>query len=50
MAYMLFQVLTFDRRGVSGHANHIAIHKAVRYRLYFQDSPSNKYILVNPST
>lgn len=33
---LLFQVLTFDGRGVSGHANHIAIHKAVRYWLNFK--------------
>lgn len=25
------QVLTFDGRGVSGHANHIAIYKTLRY-------------------
>ncbi|KAF0038107.1 hypothetical protein F2P81_008591 [Scophthalmus maximus] len=29
-AHSLNMVLTFDGRGVSGHANHIAIHKAVR--------------------
>uniref|UniRef100_A0A3B5LAA8 N-acetylglucosaminylphosphatidylinositol deacetylase n=1 Tax=Xiphophorus couchianus TaxID=32473 RepID=A0A3B5LAA8_9TELE len=28
---LLFQVLTFDGRGVSGHANHVAIYKAVRH-------------------
>ena len=27
---LLFQVLTFDGKGVSGHANHTAIYKAVR--------------------
>lgn len=25
-----FQVLTFDGSGVSGHANHVAIYKAIR--------------------
>lgn len=33
---LLFQVLTFDGSGVSGHANHIAIYKAVRYWLNSQ--------------
>lgn len=33
---VLFQVLTFDGRGVSGHANHTAIYKTVRYRLKFK--------------
>ncbi|XP_028278388.1 N-acetylglucosaminyl-phosphatidylinositol de-N-acetylase [Parambassis ranga] len=30
-AHSFNMVLTFDGRGVSGHANHIAIHKAVRH-------------------
>lgn len=34
---LLFQVLTFDGSGVSGHANHIAIYNAVRYRKDFKD-------------
>lgn len=25
------QVVTFDDRGVSGHSNHIDIHRAVKY-------------------
>jgi len=28
---VFLQVLTFDGRGVSGHANHIAIYKTLRY-------------------
>lgn len=27
----LLQVVTFDAGGVSGHANHISLYKAVRY-------------------
>ncbi|XP_069003067.1 N-acetylglucosaminyl-phosphatidylinositol de-N-acetylase [Embiotoca jacksoni] len=30
-AHSFNMVLTFDGRGVSGHANHVAIHKAVRH-------------------
>uniref|UniRef100_A0A1A8EW10 N-acetylglucosaminylphosphatidylinositol deacetylase n=1 Tax=Nothobranchius korthausae TaxID=1143690 RepID=A0A1A8EW10_9TELE len=33
-AHSISLVLTFDGRGVSGHANHIAINKAVRHLAY----------------
>lgn len=46
---LLFQVLTFDGRGVSGHANHVAVHKAVRYRLNFEALPSEKIIYLRKS-
>lgn len=30
---VLLQVVTFDAGGVSGHANHVSLHTAVRYRV-----------------
>ncbi|KAM9384953.1 N-acetylglucosaminyl-phosphatidylinositol de-N-acetylase [Pholidichthys leucotaenia] len=38
-------VLTFDGRGVSGHANHIAIHKAVRHLASTGQLPSDCSLL-----
>lgn len=46
---LLFQVLTFDGRGVSGHANHVAIHNAVRYRVNFEALPSENNIYLHKS-
>ncbi|XP_035482316.1 N-acetylglucosaminyl-phosphatidylinositol de-N-acetylase isoform X1 [Scophthalmus maximus] len=44
-AHSLNMVLTFDGRGVSGHANHIAIHKAVSHLASTGQAPSDCCLL-----
>ncbi|XP_061817951.2 N-acetylglucosaminyl-phosphatidylinositol de-N-acetylase [Nerophis lumbriciformis] len=40
-AHSVNMVLTFDGRGVSGHANHISIYKAVRHLVYTDQVPND---------
>ncbi|XP_056140753.1 N-acetylglucosaminyl-phosphatidylinositol de-N-acetylase isoform X1 [Lampris incognitus] len=44
-AHSFNMVLTFDGRGVSGHPNHIAIHKAVRHLTFTGQVPDDCCIL-----
>ncbi|XP_029030566.1 N-acetylglucosaminyl-phosphatidylinositol de-N-acetylase [Betta splendens] len=44
-AHSFNMVLTFDGRGVSGHANHIAIHKAVSHLAYTGQVPNDCSLL-----
>ncbi|KAK2879761.1 hypothetical protein Q8A73_023573 [Channa argus] len=41
MVHSFNMVLTFDERGVSGHANHIAIHKAVSHLAFSGQFPQD---------
>ncbi|XP_038564249.1 N-acetylglucosaminyl-phosphatidylinositol de-N-acetylase isoform X2 [Micropterus salmoides] len=44
-AHSFNMVLTFDGSGVSGHANHVAIHKAVSHLAYTGQVPSDCCLL-----
>ncbi|XP_041864039.1 N-acetylglucosaminyl-phosphatidylinositol de-N-acetylase isoform X2 [Melanotaenia boesemani] len=44
-AHSFNMVLTFDGSGVSGHANHIAIHKAVRHLASTGEVPNDCVLL-----
>ncbi|KAK2828774.1 hypothetical protein Q5P01_019808 [Channa striata] len=45
IAHSFNMVLTFDGRGVSGHANHIAIHKAVSHLAFSGQVPKDCCLL-----
>ncbi|XP_013875079.1 N-acetylglucosaminyl-phosphatidylinositol de-N-acetylase [Austrofundulus limnaeus] len=44
-SHSINMVLTFDGRGVSGHANHVAIHKAVRHLASTGEVPKDCVLL-----
>ncbi|XP_044078056.1 N-acetylglucosaminyl-phosphatidylinositol de-N-acetylase isoform X1 [Siniperca chuatsi] len=48
-AHSFNMVLTFDGRGVSGHANHVAIHKAVSHVAYTGQVPNESHVLSSHS-
>ena len=48
-AYEIDTVLTFDRGGVSGHANHTSLYNAMVFLSLENRLPAGKYFFVPPS-